>query len=173
MRLLSLQKGERKIGIEESISTHFLFPTKKVKASAPIPFTIYGKPQPKQRPRVLKRGFTYTPKETKEYEERIRWAALEAGCWEHEGPVALDIYAYFAIPKSEKGIEEGDPRTKRPDWDNLGKIVSDALEGVCYKEDSQVVMAKVVKMYSVEPRLDVVVLYMNKEDGGLILPRAG
>ena len=141
-----------------------------MKASAPIPFTIYGKPQPKQRARVLKRGFTYTPKETKEYEERIRWAALEAGCWEHDGCVCLEIYSYFAIHKNDKDVKEGDPRPKRTDWDNIGKIVSDALNGVCYKDDSQVVMAKVVKMSSFEPRLEVIVLYVDKDDTSLILP---
>ena len=142
-----------------------------MQALAPIPFTVYGIPRPKQRARILKNGFSYIPKETREYEERISWAAREAGCWEHEGMVALDVFAYFAIPKRElTSIIEGDARPKRPDWDNIGKIVSDALEGVCYKDDKQVVMAKVVKMYSVEPRLDVVVLYMDKKVSGFILP---
>jgi Holliday junction resolvase RusA-like endonuclease len=45
--------------------------------------------------------------------------------------------------------------TKRPDWDNLGKLVSDSLNGLAYKDDSQIVEATAAKYYSDRPRVEI------------------
>ena len=53
-------------------------------------------------------------------------------------------------------MASGDMRpVKRPDWDNVGKIVTDALNGVAYDDDSQIVSASVEKYYSEEPRTEI------------------
>jgi Holliday junction resolvase RusA-like endonuclease len=44
--------------------------------------------------------------------------------------------------------------TGRPDWDNYGKI-TDALNGICWKDDSQVVDGRVIKLYSDAPALRI------------------
>ncbi len=44
---------------------------------------------------------------------------------------------------------------KKPDCDNIVKIVCDALNGFAYKDDAQVVLAQVAKEYTDEPRTDV------------------
>lgn len=41
-----------------------------------LTFTVYGKPVAKGRPRMKKSGHVYTPQTTREYEERIRNAAM-------------------------------------------------------------------------------------------------
>ena len=52
------------------------------------------------------------------------------------------------------------PITK-PDWDNIGKIVSDALNGIAYRDDSQVVDSRVRKIYSNEPRTVIRIWQVN------------
>ena len=52
-------------------------------------------------------------------------------------------------------------RTIRPivkcDWDNIGKIVCDALNGIAYHDDKQVVDGQVRKFYSEQPRVVVTI----------------
>ncbi len=45
--------------------------------------------------------------------------------------------------------------TKKPDWDNIGKIVSDALNGVAYEDDKSIISAAVYKRYSDNPRMEI------------------
>lgn len=47
--------------------------------------------------------------------------------------------------------------TKKPDWDNIGKIVTDALNGVAYHDDAQIVDAQVRKFYSKDPRVEIII----------------
>ncbi|MFY9134876.1 MAG: RusA family crossover junction endodeoxyribonuclease, partial [Bacillota bacterium] len=63
---------------------------------------IPGKPLGKQRPRVLRTGIAYTPKETVNYETFVKMLYLEqhAGKKPFTGPVYLMISAYYQIPKS-------------------------------------------------------------------------
>ena len=129
-----------------------------------INFIIPGPPQPKQRPRVLRSGHSYTPKETVAYEKLTRKCFHEAcGNAELTGALELKVIAYFAIPKSEKKIVkekmlsgEIRPIKRLGDWDNIGKIVSDGLNEIAYQDDSQIVEASVSKWYSDEPRVKVI-----------------
>ncbi len=126
-----------------------------------IKLTIPGEPVAKGRPRVTRYG-TYTPEKTKNYETLVK----ELYFVKHkqtlfEGELKINIKAYFRIPKSaskKKRAEmiSGKIRpTKRPDWDNVGKTVTDALNGVAYEDDSQIVSATVEKYYSNEPRTEI------------------
>lgn len=127
-----------------------------------IHLTIPGRPMAKQRPRVLRNGITYTPKETMNYETLVKQLYIT----EHfrvrlQGPIKVTITAYIPIPKnvSKKKRQlmiDGIIRPeKRPDWDNIGKIITDALNQVAYEDDKQIVDARVTKMYSEEPRVEV------------------
>lgn len=127
-------------------------------------FTVYGKPFGKQRPRVLKNGITYTPKETTSYENYIRHCYIEKfGAIEPtENPVSITIRAYFEIPSSvstKKKIEMANgvtKPTKKPDIDNVLKIVLDGLNGIAFKDDKQVVCAIIQKFYTDRtPRLEI------------------
>ncbi len=122
----------------------------------------------KQRPRVTRFG-TYTPKETVNYEKFVK-QIFEDTYKNHElitGPVRMHIIAYFRIPKStskvkRSAMQSGDIRpTKKPDWDNIGKIITDALNKVAYEDDKQVVSCVVEKYYSKEPRLQVEIESIN------------
>jgi Holliday junction resolvase RusA-like endonuclease len=111
----------------------------------------------KQRPRVLKSGRSYTPKETAEAESAVResWAAAarQAGHLRprFSGPLAMRIFADIQIPKSRRDLHEAQPHTQKPDCDNIAKLVMDALNGVAYKDDSYVFSIQVIKRWTTDP----------------------
>jgi Holliday junction resolvase RusA-like endonuclease len=73
----------------------------------------------------------------------------------------LRVAAYYSIPvsasrKKKAAMESGEIRpTKKPDADNILKVVADALNKIAYHDDAQVVDARVQKSYSRDPRLEV------------------
>lgn len=132
-----------------------------------IRFTIPGEPQGKARARTGK-GFAYTPEKTVNYEALIKqiyvFEALEGkpkGLIEK--PVEMAITAYYGIPKSyTKGKRLAAEHSiirpmKKPDSDNIAKIIMDALNSVAYKDDTQVVRLTVDKYYADVPRVEVVI----------------
>ena len=61
------------------------------------------------------------------------------------GPVSVTIYVFRQLPKSRpKGLVL-EPDTYKPDVDNISKNVLDALNGLAWKDDSQVVELTVKK----------------------------
>ena len=117
-------------------------------------FSVEGDPVGKQRPRFTKTGRTYTPKKTSEYEATIKAQALSAmGPAEPlETPVAVYIYINHAIPSSySKKRKEAClnrlERPKKPDLDNVAKAYLDAMNGIVYRDDVQVVSLHVTKRY--------------------------
>ena len=73
------------------------------------------------------------------------------------------IVVYYGIPKSTSKkkrkmmLEHKIRPTKKPDWDNVGKIICDSLNMVAYHDDSSIVDAQVRKFYSENPRVDVTI----------------
>ena len=132
-----------------------------------ILFTVPGEPQGKGRPRFNgKSGTTYTPRKTAEYEQLVV-LAYRSKCGNTKFPpyAALDmrIRAYFAIPASgskkqrAQKVQGAIRPTQKPDWDNIGKIIADSLNGVAYRDDSQIVDAQVRKFFGTEPRVEVTI----------------
>ncbi len=127
-----------------------------------IKFTIPGEPKSKLRHRTTKQGFTYNPKQNIEYENWVKqcyWVKHKQKML--TGQIRAEIKAYFKIPKSTSKkrrklmIDEKIRPTKKPDTDNLAKIVLDSLNDLAYKDDKQVVDLRVLKYYSEEPRVEV------------------
>lgn len=126
-------------------------------------FEIPGKPGTKQRPRFNRQtGRTYTPKETASYEAQV--VDFFLGKYpEHVpviAPVRMTIMAFYPIPaswskKKKQAAMSGEIFPGKPDWDNVGKIISDALNEVAFKDDSQIYQCTVAKMYSDRPRVFV------------------
>ena len=76
-------------------------------------------------------------------------------------PIRVSILAFYAVPKSackrlqqQMRNNEVKPVVK-PDWDNVGKIVCDALNGVAWHDDVQIVEAHVEKRYGITPMVCV------------------
>ena len=119
-------------------------------------FVIPGEPVPKGRPRFTKSGHVYTPKRTKDYEDYIQY--LYKGK-ELQGEIEAEIKVYLQIPKSASKTRKDklltERPTKKPDLDNLAKTILDALNGLAYKDDSQVVSLLIEKYWSDNPRVEV------------------
>ena len=120
-------------------------------------FTIPGDPFGKERPRaklVGSRIIMYTPKKTIDYEEFVRRCFAEAGGKMISGPVRLSLSMYFAMPQSwsKKKLREMAYTgcEKKPDIDNVIKIIGDALNGVAYKDDSSIVSVAATKQWAAE-----------------------
>ncbi|MGU8470242.1 RusA family crossover junction endodeoxyribonuclease [Clostridium perfringens] len=114
---------------------------------------VTGKIRGKARPRVC-RGHAFTPKDTVQYEKLVRECYEKQDGRYLEGPIKALIIAYYKIPKSYskkrvQAIRDGlEKPTKKPDADNIGKIILDSLNGVAYKDDSQIIELRVIKRYT-------------------------
>ena len=130
-----------------------------------ISFTIFGEPTAKGRPHVATIGgkaMAYTPAKTRRAEQDFRAQAI---AFKPDKPitaaVTLLVFAYRTIPKSfskkkYKLANEGTLRpTTRPDIDNYAKLVLDAMNGVFFADDSQIIELVVYKYYSESPRIHV------------------
>ena len=75
----------------------------------------------------------------------------------------MRVIAYFRIPSSVSKKKAEMMRKHlirpvvKPDFDNIGKIVCDALNGIAYYDDAQVVDAQVRKFYDDAPRVVVTI----------------
>jgi Holliday junction resolvase RusA-like endonuclease len=122
--------------------------------------TIPGQPVAKGRPRVCKWG-TYTPEKTVNYETLVKELYSINNFPKLSGQLRMEIKSYFTIPKSASALKRimmstGQIRpVKRPDLDNLVKIIADALNTIAYDDDSQIVTAIAEKYYSYLPRVEV------------------
>lgn len=116
---------------------------------------VEGKIKGKARPRFFN-GHAVTTTETVHYENWVR-ICYQNQCGEYlEGPIRARIIAYYKIPKSYskkriEGILEGQEQpTKKPDIDNIAKIVLDSLNDIAFHDDSQVVELTVIKRWTQE-----------------------
>src|SRR5215472_4393003 len=117
--------------------------TNKRPASMKLVIELPGEPQAKERPRLGRHGNVYTPKNTARYEKALAWQAkvdmLRVG-WPSKmiGPIRITATASFRISKKNMHLL-GKTWPARLDVDNFGKAVLDALNGVVYDDDCQVV----------------------------------
>ena len=132
-----------------------------------LKFTIRGEPKGKGRPKFSRQGNivrTYTPDATANYENYVKmeyWNQCGQRMFTKGGQLDMRLTAYFAIPASTSKKRQQLMRdkvirpTKKPDMDNIIKIIADALNGIAYYDDSQIVDTAVRKFYSDEPRVVV------------------
>lgn len=125
-------------------------------------FEMLGSIQGKARPRMNTRtGRAYTPTKTKLYEYSLRqWFCMNYPNFKPiEGRVKVSIIAYFEIPKSTSKKKETEmlansiSPTKKPDIDNIVKIVLDGMNKFAFKDDTQVIKLEVEKKYAEKPRM--------------------
>lgn len=128
-----------------------------------ISFTVYGEPIPWKRPRFNgKSKHVFEDSKVKDYKAKVIEAFEESGgkVYEKDVPLRMSIRFYLSVPKSaserkkEKLISDFFP-TKRPDNDNLYKGIADALNGIAYYDDSQIVITHIHKLWSINPRAEI------------------
>ena len=119
--------------------------------------TVLGKPKGKGRPRFY-RGYAVTPKATREYEGMIMRQWQESAL---NGELEAFIDVFYPLDSKankatkEKMIKNEIRPTKTPDIDNVIKIVLDALNGVAYEDDKQIIEVTGRKWFSKNPRVEI------------------
>ena len=124
-----------------------------------IEFTVPGEPIAKGRARAFVRCGKighYTPDKTATYENWVRLFASRAMGNKPPvtGAVALTVDAYFSIPRSWPVKKQEDAEVmkirhlKKPDASNVVKLIEDALNGVVWLDDCQVIQIRASKNYS-------------------------
>lgn len=126
-------------------------------------FTIPGKPEPQRRPRAFARGgharVTDDPR-NRTYADRVRWAWRDAGAHSiGTSPVIVTIAATFSRPKGHwttsghlnAAGRRATAYTGAPDADNIAKAICDALNGLAWGDDRQIVSLTVNKNWAWSP----------------------
>ena len=141
-----------------------------------IVLIIDGNPFGKQRPRVVRTGKgasrAFTPEKTMQYESYVKVLYRQKygrhTSFKEDDELHLDIKAYYEITKStpkylkEMMITGVVKPTKKPDVDNIIKIIADSLNEVAYKDDKQIVACSCQKFYASEPRVEIVISKLNE-----------
>ena len=141
-----------------------------------VNFTIDGKPIGKQRPKFsTQNGRAFTPEQTKHYENWVKLLYRTTVKHYFEGNVKMSIVCYYGITKKDiKAIAKNNIKTKefkearakldgvirptkKPDLDNVIKVIADSLNGIAYKDDAQIVEVVAKKFYSNRPRVEVTI----------------
>ena len=132
-------------------------------------FTVDGEPKGKARARTVQNGeninrFTKKTKAENEKQIKVNYLSTEnRGIWFDNEPLSINIIAYFQPPKRftkadrEKVAKGVILPVKKPDADNIAKIICDALNGVAYRDDAQIVDCHVTKRYG-DPWVEVMIM---------------
>jgi Holliday junction resolvase RusA-like endonuclease len=134
-----------------------------------IHFQVEGDPKGKGRPRFSRVGsFTkvYTDKQTLTYEAMIATFAKQAmgGTEPLKTPVSVFLYVRLPVPQSypkkrrEACLNGSELPCKKPDIDNIAKTYLDAMNGVIFVDDTQVIDLHVKKVYAEKAGVDVMVM---------------
>lgn len=134
-----------------------------------LSFIVNGQVQPKQSARFTRCGGfirSYQPKKVIDYANTVRFAFLQKyPDFEPIKDKAIDveIKVFIGIPQSKtKKFKNsallGEIRpTKKPDCDNIAKNINDALNGIAYVDDAQIVKETIEKKYSTMARVEITI----------------
>lgn len=115
---------------------------------------VHGKPDGKQRPRTGSAGHFYSPEDTNGFAERVQVTARAEHAQMIEGPVKVGVSVDRRMPKSwslakQKRMDQA-PATGKPDLDNVLKSLMDALTGITWKDDAQIVQLEIDRSWAYE-----------------------
>ena len=137
-----------------------------------IQFTVPGAPVGKGRPKAARRGnfiTMYTPEKTASYENLVKIKAQEAmkDTPPFEGACLLQLAIYAPIPaswsiKKKAACVDGliHP-TSKPDIDNVLKGICDAMNGIVFNDDKQIIGCTITKQYGITPQAVVAVTFLG------------
>lgn len=123
-------------------------------------FRVDGKVRGKGRPRFWN-GHAVTPQETRDYEELVAMMYRVSGGKTIDIPCRVKVEAHYKIPSAASRNAKADMLnglvkcTRKPDIDNVQKIILDGLNGVAYKDDSQVYEISGSKVWDISEYVDV------------------
>ena len=135
--------------------------------------TILVEPVAKGRPQVTMvkgKPLVYTPDKTRKAEAEIRTAIaqkilgeLSRLMFEPYIPIAIEATFFLLRPKAKP--KRFTMPTTKPDYDNLAKMLTDALEKFCFYSDSQITTAIIKKRYGMPARIELT-LGIDSLEGG-------
>ena len=120
------------------------------------------RPIPAPRPRVSRHG-TYNPAKYTNYKKLIQ-AKIRGFTYLGNVPLKCTLVFVFKRAKSCKNNKYSMPSG---DIDNLQKGIFDAMEGILYKNDTQIVSVNAIKKYGDEDSVEVKIETLNFEDSKL------
>lgn len=117
-----------------------------------VQFEIPGAPKSLLRARRAANGGMYDPKQNKDAKREIGMLARPHFPKPATGPVS--VFAIFTFPRpashrTKSGLSKNAPEyhVRTPDVDNLAKLVLDALTGIAWIDDCQIVRLHVEKLW--------------------------
>lgn len=137
-----------------------------------IKITVPGDPVPQGRPKFTTKPFVraYDPPKSAAYKKLVaRHAKKQQPAELLEGELEVEILIFKQSLKSfsKKKVElaeSGQLRpTTKPDADNYAKGPLDALKGIIWKDDGQVVDLIARKFYSSKPRIEITVRTLEEQ----------
>jgi Holliday junction resolvase RusA-like endonuclease len=138
-----------------------------------LQFVLHIVPVPQKQTRFTCRGkypHAYDP--SKSDLRQLQWMIKAYAPKEPiPGPVAVTYTFYLPIPKSTSRVKTGQmdrnmiKHISKPDVDNLAYLVTNAMKGIIYQDDSQIVEKHERKQYGLEPRIVVEIRDLNIEEG--------
>ena len=136
-------------------------------------FIVYGEPKGKGRPRFNKFGKPSTPEQTVNYETLVKME-YHNQCgnfrFPDDAPIDARLMVYYPIPKSTSKKKQEMMRQhklrpmKKPDLDNVCKMILDALNQIAYRDDTQIVDCQIRKFYSDTPRVVVTLTQLEETE---------
>ena len=134
-----------------------------------ISYTIYLLPKATPRPRSGKNGIFYV-KGAKDNKKFFQNYLIDQEIELIKTPCKFKCTCYFPIPNSMNNIEKiaaemGLIRPiSKPDWDNVAKAYCDMIQNLLIYDDSLIVEGTSKKFYSIKPRIEITLSYMEDFD---------
>ena len=134
--------------------------------------SVPGNPYPLKRPRRAKNGRMFDPAENVTAKRHIGSYARALFAVPIPGPVMVNIRFHIQRPKSHfgtRGLRIAAPvnHAQRPDVDNLIKAVFDALNGIAWVDDTQVIEVSARKDWCLDsPQTDIMITPCHEDAEG-------
>ena len=133
-------------------------------------FEIHGQPVPQKQTAFNRRsGHAYNPS-SKEI-QFVQWQLKAYAPQEPlQGRIEVQYTFYLPIPKGTSSIRKRQMlndvigHTKRPDFDNLAYLITNAMKGIVYLDDSQITDAVIRKRYGADPKTVIKVIPIQQSE---------
>lgn len=140
--------------------------TKPIIDEALLHITVLGTPTPKQAMRFMKNGFTYQPTNIKKASDNIRTQIIDQLPNDFKPldmPIAIEYKFVFPYTTgvSKKKRHGKVWKDRKPDFDNLLKMMNDAMESVVYLNDARICYAIIEKIMEDIPRTEIKIFKLN------------
>jgi Holliday junction resolvase RusA-like endonuclease len=137
----------------------------------PLTIMMLGGPVPFARTRVGKgTGILFTPQKQRNAAATFRVLAQQAMAQRAtlDCPLRIEIIAEFPIPKSWPKKRQAAAQihgmwtAKKPDLDNVAKLIMDSCNGIVWRDDALIVDSRVRKIYGEQPKVTLTVWELNE-----------